>query len=100
MGKKRKEETDDVLDMADETGLDVVTRDNKPATRDPDYQVEPDPILTMSECARRANKHPSTIARWIQDGLLKPTRHPTGIPGIRESEFRKFYGNSALAAQG
>lgn len=59
-----------------------------------------DSILTMTECARRAGKHPATIKRWIWDGLLKAVRHPSGILGIRESEFNKFYGNCALAARG
>jgi hypothetical protein len=56
-----------------------------------------DPVLTMSECARRASKSPQTIRRWIIDGLLKAVRHPSGIPGVRQSEFERFYGNSALA---
>lgn len=59
-----------------------------------------DSILTMSECARRAGKSPQTIRRWIFDGLLQSVRHPTGLPGVRESEFNKFYGNCALAARG
>ncbi len=58
-----------------------------------------DTVLTMSECARRAGKHPATIKRWIWDGLLKAVRHPSGILGVKESEFNKFYGNSALAAR-
>lgn len=59
-----------------------------------------DTVLTMSECARRAGKSPQTIRRWIFDGLIRAVKHPTGIPGVKESEFNKFYGNSALAARG
>lgn len=71
----------------------------KARDKETDGVATDDPILTMSECARRAGKHPSTIGRWIADGLLKIVRHPTGLPGVRESEFNKFYGNSALAAR-
>ena len=57
---------------------------------------EDDPILTMSEVARRVGKSPQTVARWIHDGLLRAIRHPSGLPGIRQSEVNKFLGGSAL----
>ncbi len=46
-----------------------------------------DPLLTMSEVARRIGKHPSTIRRWVDDGLLTAVRLPSGLPAVRESQI-------------
>lgn len=45
-----------------------------------------DPILTLTEAARQIGKHRTTIARWINDGIIKAGKHPSGVPGIRQSQ--------------
>ncbi|MGH9931694.1 MAG: hypothetical protein ACREA9_21030 [Pyrinomonadaceae bacterium] len=69
----------------------VVTRAATAAPNDPD-----DPIITMATAGRALNKHPSTIARWIKDGLLNAIRMPSGIFGLRRSELNKFLGGTSL----
>ena len=73
----------------------------KPAIDDFDSPPthDADPFLSMSEVARQLGKHPSTIGRWVQDGLLKAVRQPSGIPAIRRSEVNAFLGSSALEKQ-
>lgn len=58
-----------------------------------------DPPLTLSEVARRVNKTPQTVRRWIHDGLLKAIRLPSGLFGVKKSEVEKFIGASALAVK-
>lgn len=53
--------------------------------------------LTVRQVAEIVCKHPSTVSRWVTDGLLQCIRLPSGIPAIAESEVRKLIGNSALA---
>jgi excisionase family DNA binding protein len=65
-------------------GTDMVTHDE-------------DPLLTMSEVARRIGRSPSTIQRWVRDGLLKPVRDPSGLSRIRQSTVDAFYSATALA---
>lgn len=55
-----------------------------------------DPFLTLTEVARQLGKHPSTIGRWVQDGLLIAVRQPSGLFSIRKSEVNRFLGGSAL----
>lgn len=59
-------------------------------------EINNDPVLTQSEVARAVNKHPATISRWIDDGLLAFVRLPSGIRAVRLSELNKFLGGSAL----
>ena len=56
-----------------------------------------DPLMNLSEVARFCNKDPSTISRWVRDGLLRCVWSPSGLPAVRRSEVVKFYGGSALA---
>lgn len=55
-----------------------------------------DPMLTLSEVARQLGKHPSTIGRWVADGLLKAVPLPGGRLAIRKSQVNQFLGGSAL----
>lgn len=65
------------------------TNDNPPT------HVE-DPLLGFSEVARHLGKSHTTIARWVQDGLLTAVRQPGGRWAVRKSEINKFLGGSAL----
>lgn len=58
--------------------------------------VEGDSLLNFSEIARMINKHPSTILRWVTDGLLKSVRLPSGLRGVWRSEINSFLGGTAL----
>jgi predicted site-specific integrase-resolvase len=60
---------------------------------------EEDPILSYCEVARRVGKHPTTVGRWVRDGLLTIIRMPSGMPGIRESQVHAFLGGSALGEE-
>lgn len=57
-----------------------------------------DPLLSLSEVARRLGKSPQTIGRWCDDGLLQIQRMPNGLRSVRQSELRQFLGGSQLAA--
>lgn len=50
------------------------------------------PIITLSEAGRQIGKSSSTMSRWVQDGLIPSVRHPTGLPGIRQSDLDALYG--------
>lgn len=56
-----------------------------------------DPLLSFSECGLLIGRTHTTIRRWVNDGLLKPVRDPSGLSRIRKSELEKFYGGTALA---
>jgi predicted site-specific integrase-resolvase len=58
-----------------------------------------DPLLNLSEVARQVGKSPQTIGRWVQDGLLKAIRLPSGLMAVRKSEINAFLGDSALNTQ-
>jgi predicted site-specific integrase-resolvase len=45
-----------------------------------------DPILTLSEAAKQIGRHRTTLARWINEGIVKAGKHPSGVPGIRQSQ--------------
>ncbi len=64
-----------------------------------EQQTPVDPILTMAEAARQIGKHPSTVARWAQDGLLEVVTHPTGLDGIRQSHLDEIYKPKRLTKQ-
>ena len=51
---------------------------------------EEDPILTYSEAAEQIGKHRTTVARWVNEGLIKAGKHPSGLPGIRQSQVDKI----------
>lgn len=53
---------------------------------------EDDPILTMTECARRFGKTQQTVGRWIQEGLLECVKMPSGLRGVRQSAVNRFLG--------
>jgi predicted DNA-binding transcriptional regulator AlpA len=53
--------------------------ENQPATH------KEDPLLNLSEAARRIGKAQPTIRRWITEGLLKAHRLPSGLFAVRES---------------
>lgn len=55
-----------------------------------------DPMLTLSDVARQLGKSHTTIARWVQDGLLKAVMLPGGRMAIRKSVVNQFLGGSAL----
>jgi len=69
------------------------TQGNNPPTHDED------PLLTISEVARQIGKHPSTISRWVSDGLLQAIRMPSGLPAVRKSDLNAFLGSSAIGKQ-
>lgn len=50
-----------------------------------------DRILTFSEIARRIGKSPSTVRRWAHEGLLPAVRQPSGLLGVTENTYRKFF---------
>ena len=54
-----------------------------------------DPYMSLSEVARHVGKHPTTIMRWVADGLLEVVRVGP-LPKIRRSTLAKFLGGSAL----
>ena len=58
---------------------------------------EPDPVLSYAEIGRLIGKPRQTVWRWANDGLLKIVRNPSGLPGVKLSEFERFYGSSELA---
>lgn len=55
-----------------------------------------DPLLTITEVARQLGKSHTTIARWIQDGLLVAVMQPGGRVSVRKSQVNQFLGGSAL----
>lgn len=50
-----------------------------------------DPIITYAEAGRQVGKHRDTIRRWADRGLIEKTTHPSGKPGIRQSELDSHY---------
>lgn len=44
-----------------------------------------DPLLNLSEAARRIGKAQPTVRRWIAEGLMKAIRLPSGLFAVRES---------------
>lgn len=56
-----------------------------------------DPMLTLAEAGRRVGRSANSIKNWINDGLLRSVRDPSGLSRIRQSELEKFYGATALA---
>lgn len=56
-----------------------------------------DPMLAFSEAGLLVGRTRETIRRWVNDGLLKAIRDPSGLRRIRKSELIRFYGATALA---
>ena len=52
-----------------------------------------DPLLTVSEVARRLGKSPTTVARWIAEGWIPAIRLPSRLWAVRESEVNRVLGN-------
>lgn len=69
---------------------------NRTESREPLPTHEDDPFLTLSAVARELGKSPTTISRWVQDGLLEAVRQPSGLFAIRKSVVNRFLGGSAL----
>lgn len=96
MGKKRDKDREafgDVIDMLDETGIDIATAPVQPIPLPPSH--DEDPLMTLSEVGQHVGKSPQTIARWIQDGLLEATRVGP-LFKIRRSVLARFLGGTAL----
>jgi hypothetical protein len=55
-----------------------------------------DPLISLSEFARRVNKDPSTVSRWARDGLFAVVRAPSGLPSVRTSVANTFLGGTAI----
>lgn len=66
----------------------TATKTKKPAAK----THKEDPILTISEVAKRIGKHKNTVTRWAHDGVFKLGRHPDfpHIMGIRQSQVDAF----------
>ena len=62
----------------------MTTTTKKPKTH------KDDPILSYTEAGAMLGKHRTTIAKWVKDGLLKASRHPSGCPGVRQSQIEKI----------
>lgn len=58
-----------------------------------------DPLLTLGEVARRLGKHRSTIARWVDDGLLEVIRMPSGLPHVRASQVNQLLQASSIESR-
>ena len=67
--------------------------DNAPLTS------EEDELLSPSEVGRRLGKHPSTILRWIEDGLLQAIRLPSGLWVVRASQVNQILSGSAITGR-
>lgn len=60
---------------------------------DPPKTHKEDPILYLSEAAGQLGKTTRTLQNWINDGLLKPMKHPSGsgrVIGVRQSEVHRL----------
>jgi excisionase family DNA binding protein len=56
-----------------------------------------DPMLTFSQAGELIGRSRTTIRRWVEDGLLRSFRDPSGLSRIRQSELERFYSGTALA---
>lgn len=56
-------------------------------------------MLTYSEAGRLVGKSHTTMRRWVNEGLLRAQRDPSGLSRIRRSELERFYSGTALAAK-
>lgn len=68
-----------------------------PQEPEPIVSHEEDPMLTYSQSAELIGRSSRSIARWVNDGLLRAVRDPSGLHRIRRSELAKFYSGTALA---
>lgn len=57
-----------------------------------------DPLMSTGDVARALGKHPATVLRWIQDGLL-PYVRIQGRFSVRKSEVNKLLAGSAIQAR-
>lgn len=57
-----------------------------------------DPLLTLTEVAKRVGKTRPTVAQWVVDGLLECTMIGR-LPHVRESVLDKFLGGTTLVSQ-
>lgn len=70
------------------------TSQRKPATH------KEDPILSMSEVARRIGKSAQTVKRWCDDGLIKANWIAQDrVFGVRESEVNRLLEGSNIEAR-
>ena len=58
-----------------------------------------DPIITFAEAGRQIGKPRETIRRWVNDGLIPFVKHPSGLPGIRQSDFDRIYSAAKVNQQ-
>lgn len=55
-----------------------------------------DPLLNLTTIARALGKHPTTIARWVDDGIL-PFVKIGPLRKVRKSSLEKILASSAMA---
>ena len=56
-----------------------------------------DPLMSCREAGMLVNRSHTTIIRWINEGLLRCERDPSGSRRIRRSELVRFYGATAMS---
>ena len=55
-----------------------------------------DPFLPLSAAARQIGKHPSTLKRWVLEGLIVAVQLPSGRFQIRQSQVDRYLGGSTI----
>lgn len=92
-GKKKSEtpRTEDAIDPAS----------SKSGVADTSLETlhETDPLISLSEFARRINKHQSTVWRWARDGLFTTSRSPSGLQSVRTSVANTFLRGTAITGR-
>jgi excisionase family DNA binding protein len=55
-----------------------------------------DPILNLSTVADALGKSPTTIGRWIEEGVIPHIRMPNGLAKVRRSQLVDWLGTTAI----